>query len=144
MRHGEAGEARFDADRPLTPRGQAQAQASAGGLLRMKVKVPVIHHSPYLRAFQTAAAVGAVLGSRLVVDDGLTPSSSPERAVEALLQLREGAFVVAHMPILPGIVDLLCGGRVNFPTSGVAQIVVLGGTGVLGGLWSSEVLERFR
>ncbi len=144
MRHGEAGEARFDADRPLTPRGRSQADASALGLRRLNVRVPVIHHSPYLRARQTAEIVAGVFGSKLVVDEGLTPSSSPERAAEALIEHREGAFVVAHMPILPAIIDLLCGARVSFPTAAVAQIVVLGGTGVLGGLWSCEVLERVR
>jgi phosphohistidine phosphatase len=151
MRHGEAGDVpgpaggfRSDAERPLTPRGLAQATASAHGLKRLNVKVPVIHHSPYLRATQTAAAVAAVFGSRLVVDDGLTPAASPDAAAEALCQLREGAFVVAHMPILPGIIDRLCGARVNFPTAAVAQILVSGGSGVLGGLWTSDLLERVR
>lgn len=144
MRHGEAGEARFDAERPLTPRGLAQASASAQGLKRLNAKVPVIHHSPYARATQTAGAVAAVFGSRLVAVDWLTPAASPDAAAEALIALREGAFVVAHMPILPGILDILCGARVSFPTAAVAQILVSGGSGVLGGLWTSELLERVR
>ena len=144
MRHGEAAEGRFDAERPLTPRGIAQAKATALGLQRLHVKVPVIHHSPYVRAQQTAAAVAAVFGSRLVVDDAFTPMSPPERAAEALIAMREGTFVVGHMPILPAIIDILCGARVNLPTAAVAQIVVLGGSGVMTGLWTSEVLERVR
>ena len=152
MRHGEAAEARTDPERPLTPRGLAQAKASAAGLQRLGVQVPVIHHSPYVRAAQTAAAVAAVFGSRLIADDAFLPSSSPEAAAEALIKygetygekMRAGAFVVAHLPILPGIADVLCGARLSFSTAAIAQIVVLGGTGVLGGLWSSEVLERVR
>lgn len=142
MRHGEAGEAPLDVDRALTAKGHAQARASAEGLVRLQVKVPVIHHSPYLRACETAAVVAAVFGARLVVSDGLTPSSSPELALASLLKLRHGAFVVAHVPILPALAELLCGARLHFPTAGVAQIVVHGGTGVLDRLWSCEELER--
>ena len=142
MRHGEAGEARVDAERALTPRGRAQATATATGLLRLGIAVPVIRHSPYRRATETATAVAAVLGSTLVVDDRFTPSSSPDVAVDALLAERTGTFVVAHLPLLAGIVEQLVGARVQFATASVAHVVVDGGTGVLAGFWSSAGLER--
>lgn len=153
MRHGEAGEARTDPERPLTPRGRAQAKASATGLKALGVAVPRIWCSPYVRARQTAEIVGAVLGVDVVEDARFVPGASAERAVEAVYGAKDGVLVVAHMPILPAIIEVVCGGRVSFSTASVAHVVVaaasahapLGaGTGFLSGLFSSDFLEHVR
>lgn len=144
MRHGEAGEASTDAARPLTARGEAQALSSASGLLKLGVKIPVIWHSPYRRAAQTAAIVARVHGAALVVDDRFTPEASPVRAVDAVRGAPAGALIVAHMPILPGIVELLCGLRASFSTASVAHVVVgrPPEPSVLGRLLTSDFLEH--
>ncbi len=144
MRHGEAGEARTDQERPLTPRGRAQAKASATGLRALGVTVPLIWCSPYVRARQTADIVAGVHGATVVDDPRFVPGASPEKAAEAILEARGGVFVVAHMPILPGLIEVLVGGRTTFATAAVAHVVIVGGTGVLSGLFSSEFLEHVR
>jgi len=144
MRHGEAGEARSDAERPLTLRGRSQALASARGLHALGVRVPRIWCSPYLRARQTADIVASVFGSSVDEDARFVPGGNPESAAEAVVNARDGVFVVAHMPILPGVVEVLAGGRASFGTAAVAHVAVVGGTGFLVGLFSSEFLEHVR
>ncbi len=152
MRHGEAGEAASDVERLLTKRGEAQARSSAQGLARRGIRVPVIWHSPYARARQTAIIVAEVLGSKLVEDARFAPAASPERAADAVMAEGESGkgdnrgpvFVVAHMPILPAIVDLLGGGVVSFGTATVAHLHVVGGSAVVSGLWSAEFLSLVR
>jgi phosphohistidine phosphatase len=148
MRHGEAGEsARGDAYRPLTHHGVAQAQASARGLLRLGVRPSALWHSPYLRAQQTATIVGDALGVALGVarheDDRFVPDADPDVAARALLSGPRGTLlVVAHLPVLPGIVFSLGAGRVNLATASVVHVVVGGGSGVVAGLWTSEQLGQ--
>ena len=143
MRHGEAGEsARGDAHRPLTMHGQAQAQASALGLVRLGVRPSTLWHSPYLRARQTAAIVGGALAVEPVEDDRFVPDADPDVAARALLSARGTILVVAHLPILPGIVFSLGAGRVNLGTASVVHVVVTGGSGVVAGLWTSEQLGQ--
>jgi len=143
MRHGEAGEAAHDTDRPLTPRGRGQALASAQGLLKLGVRIPQIWHSPYRRASETAAIVAAVHGATLVEDPHFTPEASPVRAANRVKAAPSHTLVVAHMPILPGLVDFLCHTRVGFSTAMVAHLVVgADDHAVVADLFSSEFLEQ--
>lgn len=142
MRHGEAGEAAHDADRPLTPRGRQQALSSAQGLLKLGVRIPQIWHSPFRRASETAAIVAGVHGASLVEDAHFTPEASPARAAGRAKTAPNHTLVVAHMPILPGVVDFLCHTRVGFSTAMVAHLVVEDDHTVVADLYSSEFLEQ--
>jgi phosphohistidine phosphatase len=146
MRHGEAGEsARGDQHRALTSHGQAQAQASARGLLHLGVRPSALWHSPYLRAQQTATIVGEAIGVSLHEDDRFVPDADPDVAARALLSGSRGTLlVVAHLPILPGVAFALGAGRVNLGTASVVHVVVSGGSGVVAGLWTSEQLGQLR
>jgi phosphohistidine phosphatase SixA len=144
MRHGEAGESPDgDAHRALTARGHAQAQTAARGLKLLGVKPQALWHSPYRRAHETAAIVGAALAVPLVVDDRLVPDADPDVAAAALWSEAGGALlVVAHLPVLPGIAHALGAGRLHLGTASVAHVVVHGGSGVIAGLWTSDQLGQ--
>ncbi len=146
MRHGEAGEAMRDAERPLTARGRAQAESSARALLALGAAPPVLWHSPYRRAVETAQIVAGVFGltSAMIEDERFTPDANVAAAAMAVLQARRGVIVIAHMPILPGIVSLLCGSPCNFTTAGVAHLDVAGGGANLIGLYPARTLEHLR
>jgi phosphohistidine phosphatase len=144
MRHGEAGESpRGDPFRPLTPRGRAQATASARGLARLPARPTRLLHSPYLRAEETAGLVGAVLGLGPEPDERFTPDADPDLAARVLLAGRGTLLVVAHLPILPGIAFALGAGRVQLGTASVVHLAVEGGAAVVAGLWTSEQLAQW-
>ena len=62
-------------DPPLTPRGLAQAAATAGVLA--SERIDAIYCSPFLRCMQTAAAIAAPLGLRIRVEPGLGELLNP-------------------------------------------------------------------
>ncbi len=148
MRHGEAGEsAQGDFHRALTAHGQAQARASAQGLrslfARLGARPAAVLHSPYRRALQTATIVGETLGVALVEDDRFVPEADADVAARALLQSRRGPLlVVAHLPILPGIIFSLGAGSVHQGTASVVHVVVDGDAGVVAGQWTSTQLGQ--
>jgi phosphohistidine phosphatase len=144
MRHGEAADAWRDAERPLTAHGRAQASSSAHALARLGVAPSVIWHSPYKRAAETAAIVASILHGELVVDDRFTPDADPLVAARAILAERRAVVVVAHLPILPSVVTVLCGGPCSFTTAGVAHLDVVGGAASLVGVYSASTLELLR
>lgn len=144
MRHGEAAEAWRDAERPLTVRGRAQALSTAQALLRLGAVPSAVWHSPYKRAAETAAIVAQALNVDAVVDERFTPDADPVIAGRAILAVRDGLLVVAHLPILPSLVALLCGGPCSFTTAGVAQLDVVGGAAALVGVYPASTLELLR
>jgi phosphohistidine phosphatase len=145
MRHGEAEEAIRDRDRPLSPRGRAQARSSALGLRALGAQPRVLWHSPYLRAVQTAAIAAEVFGltgGAVVEDDRLIPDGDAGLVARFLVGGRTSGLVVAHMPILPSLLLALTGGAATFTTAGVAHVTVVGGHAVLSGLYAAHALEH--
>jgi len=63
VRHAQAGDAASDRDRPLTARGQQQADAAGHGLARIGIRPDRVVVSPALRTRQTWERVGAALES---------------------------------------------------------------------------------
>jgi phosphohistidine phosphatase SixA len=143
MRHGEAGEAATDRARTLTTKGRAEAAAAGVGLLARGARIGKIVHSPYARASETASLVAAALGvSALSADERFEPEASVVSAKAALVggaDVDAATLVVAHMPILPRLVELLCGVRLPFPTAGVAELVKDGTTFRLVGLFPPDL-----
>lgn len=100
-RHADAGEAREgtpDADRPLTAKGDRQAQRMADWLNRHLPDTTRVLVSPTLRTRQTAQALGRKFK--------LAPELGPDQTVGALLSVtrwpeaREPVLVVGHQTTL--------------------------------------------
>lgn len=146
MRHGEAGEAPVDRERRLTKNGESAVALVASALKAAGADVEVIWHSPYVRAAETAAIVGNVLGVPLEARPEFTPEASPHRGAQHLLEARHvyprGLLLVAHLPILPGILNVLAGGQVSFSTAAVSQLAVMGGSAMVLGHYSPAFLGR--
>lgn len=112
LRHGEAEHGPSDADRALTLAGRAQAAAAANALLSHPVHPQSILASPLLRARQTAAIAGELLGiGSILTTEYLTPDSD-HRQIFGLLNARheESCLLVGHEPHLSTMVSLLLHG----------------------------------
>ncbi|MDO5091125.1 MAG: histidine phosphatase family protein [Cardiobacteriaceae bacterium] len=92
-RHAETGFALSDLERPLTARGQQQAQATAQWLLDQGIDYP-IYASEALRGQQTAACYASPhILAGLNPDRGLAPVW---QALDAICDTN--AIIVGHMP----------------------------------------------
>lgn len=115
-RHAEARDlpegAPFDAAadlaRPLTPRGDKQAQRMAEWLNRFLPESTKVLVSPALRTRQTAEA----LGRKLRIVDGLAPGATHTQALAAARwpDSREPVLLVGHQPTLGQLAAYLMGG----------------------------------
>jgi len=109
MRHGQAGFAGTDRERPLTAQGRAQA-ARIGAILAHR-GVEQILCSPAVRTGQTAA--GLRLPAPVKVIDSLY-NCSAERILSALARLPEHVrtvLVVGHYPGIPSLAHQLADRR---------------------------------
>ena len=114
-RHADAGEPAeghigqpADLLRPLTPRGDKQAQRMAEWLNRFLPDSTRVLCSPALRARQTADA----LGRKLRTLDSLAPGASHMQALAAARwpDSREPVLLVGHQPMLGQLAAYLMGG----------------------------------
>lgn len=113
IRHGEAVGASFpggDAERPLTPRGQAQADGVARALAAYGLRFQRLFSSPLVRARETARAL-VEAGVAEAIED--CPELLPERGTGPLLALIASlpagdAFAfVGHEPLLSEAAETL-------------------------------------
>lgn len=117
LRHGPAeamGGGVHDADRDLTPEGEALVREEAAALARMDLRLDAILTSPFLRARKTAEIVASALGAqdRLAVDERLAYGFRLG-ALQAMVAERPGIralMVVGHNPDLPITAGRLAGG----------------------------------
>jgi phosphohistidine phosphatase len=131
MRHGEALAASEDPERPLSPAGVAQVQASAAALRRLGILPDFIAASPKRRARQTAALVAEAVNfpySDIAVTSNLKPEADPADALAWLRKENRGRtlLLVGHLPQLPQLAALLMGGDVQLRlgTAGLCVIAV--------------------
>ncbi len=118
IRHAQAEEAREglrDADRSLTPKGQAQAERLARALAKLEVRYDAIITSPRKRAYQTAHTLRH-RARTLEQHEGLT--GPPDAAVLEYLRTRAANGVTAlalvgHEPFLSELVSLLLFGTIK-------------------------------
>ena len=105
----EAGSLLDDLARPLTPKGERQAQRMAEWLNRQLPAGTRVLASPALRAQQTAAALDRKVKT--------VAALAPDGSVDALLHAarwpdaREGALVVGHQPTLGLVAAYLLAGQ---------------------------------
>jgi phosphohistidine phosphatase len=138
MRHGAAEGAApgGDAMRRLTDDGERTSRRVARALGRMGVAPDEIWHSPFVRATQTARAVAEELGAdTLVEQEAFTPHGyGPDAAERLFSSSARRLLLISHLPLLPATVcELLAADvRLDYSTSSVAHLLVMGGQGARG------------
>lgn len=124
MRHGQAGSAPVDKDRPLTAAGVAECSRVLAGV-RPKLEIPsrTLISSPYLRARQTAQILMRELSfdGELVVAPELTPDRSPGDVAGLLDGITGPVWLVGHQPLMGELLAWLTDtSPQGFATAGVA------------------------
>jgi phosphohistidine phosphatase len=120
IRHAEAvdleeGDARDDAERPLTAAGKAQCATLAAALQARGVVLNQLVSSPLLRARETAEAVLAGWPAptpEQLTCNGLAPGGKAKKVVRFLLGLSgENVALVGHQPDLGEFLGWLIGAK---------------------------------
>ena len=128
MRHGAAGSAASDRERPLSDEGRAQVGRMAERLRdELGARPERLFTSPYPRAAQTAAIVGGILQ---VSVEPLTELSAGELTASSLLPVLRALapaahrlMIVGHAPDLANLVtDLTEASHLTLGTAAVAQL----------------------
>jgi len=145
LRHGEAEphDARPDAERRLTPRGERQSRDAGAALAKLGVELAGAYTSPRVRARDTARLACESLGVEPEVVDALSGGWDVDGARE-LLSGHEGdeaILAVGHEPDLSQVVHDLVGGRVDLKKGGVAAVRMEGHGGELIALLRPRELE---
>lgn len=130
MRHGEAAQGVPDSARRLTSHGEQQAASMARRLaqhsMRGEPTVTRLVASPFVRAQQTAQAMGKALGLEVETLDSITPQGAPQAFCDWLIEQPGNLLVVSHMPLVAELTGLLVEGREDqgraFPTAGIAEL----------------------
>ena len=146
LRHGEAEphDARGDAERRLTERGEDQARAAGAALAALELTFQGVFTSPKVRARDTARLACQALSCEPVEHAPLTEGFSLDDARELLLAVGEDSrvLVVGHNPDFAQVVHDLTGARVDFKKGGVAGIRMEGSRGELIALLRPRELDR--
>lgn len=131
LRHGEAEphDARPDADRRLTERGEEQSRAAGRALAALGIPFQIVLSSPRVRALDTARLACEALGhERVVIDESL----AGEFALDDALDLAAGAgadkrvLFVGHDPDFTQILHDLTGGAVDLKKGALAGVRMRG------------------
>ncbi|RZO20239.1 MAG: phosphohistidine phosphatase SixA [SAR92 clade bacterium] len=114
IRHGEAVDGYPDSHRKLSGLGKSQVASAGVAHSNIMAEIEVVFSSPYLRATQTADLFLGQLSEKNSLEinrfDDLMPLGDI-MSVVSLLQKHHSRVVllVAHMPILGGLIDYLTG-----------------------------------
>src|ERR687894_3230411 len=116
LRHGEAEphDARPDADRQLTERGEEQSRAAGRALAALGIPFQLVLSSPRVRALDTARLACEELGcDEVVVDESLSSGFDVEDALELVAAAGEDKRVlfVGHNPDFEQVLRDLTGSR---------------------------------
>ncbi len=143
LRHGDAEpkDARPDAERRLTARGEEQARAAGRALAALAIDPATVLTSPKVRALETARLAGAAFGAEPVVHPPLTEDFDAAEA-RALAAGDEPVLLVGHNPDLAQVVHDLTGARIDLKKGGLAGLRLDGSRGQLLVLLRPRELER--
>ena len=119
IRHGIAVEPEgwegSDENRPLTEKGKKRVRQAAVGLMALNCKPTHLFSSPFVRAYDTARLLRALVCPTLKVEtrDELAVGSSPDKIVAMLRSLPTESMVmcVGHEPLLGEVAGLLLCGK---------------------------------
>jgi phosphohistidine phosphatase len=126
LRHGEAEphDAKPDAERALTPRGEEQSETAGKALAALGIEFAAAWTSPKVRALDTARLACKALGVEPVVHEPLAEGFDAEDAV-ALLEAvgpDDRVLIVGHEPDFTQLVHDLTGGTIDLKKGGVAAV----------------------
>ena len=113
MRHGEAGTALRDFDRPLTETGVEQCKARGLMLQQHNVECSAIVSSPALRTSSSAIAVAEIIHypvDRIIVEDPLY-NASEETILQVIKRFDDTwhtVLLIGHNPGLSIVAQVLC------------------------------------
>jgi len=138
-----------DEERPLSTKGEAQAEAAAKALTQRGVVLDKLFTSPLLRTRQTAEIMVRVWSKpELILEscDALAPGGKPRKLSKQLMKAgAEKIGLVGHMPDLGLLAGWLLGAKkaqIDFSKAGIAFITCgdlpIKGTGVLQWLVTPE------
>ena len=146
LRHGEAEppDARADADRRLTERGEEQSRAAGRALAALAVTFQAVYTSPKVRARDTALLACEALEEEPIVTPVLAEGFDVADAQDLLLGVEPDGriLVVGHNPDFAQVVFDLTGARVDFKKGGVAAVRLEGTRGELIALLRPRELDR--
>jgi phosphohistidine phosphatase len=130
LRHGEAEphDARLDADRRLTERGEEQSSAAGRALAALEITFQLVLTSPRIRALDTARLACQELGADFVVDDALSGGFALDDAVALAAGAGEDKRVlfVGHDPDFTQVLHDLTGADLDLKKGAVAGVRVRG------------------
>lgn len=145
LRHGEAErhDARADAQRRLTERGERQAEIAGRAFAALGLVVHEAFTSPKVRALDTARLACAALGiepaEHAELGEGFDAREALALAAAAGADRR--VLLVGHNPDLAQVVHDLTGARIHLKKGGVAGIALDGSRGELLALLRPRELE---
>lgn len=131
LRHGEAEphDARPDADRRLTARGEEQSRAAGRALKALDISFQLVLSSPRVRALDTARLAAEELGlGEVAIDNSLSSGFGIDDALELAAAAGEDRrlLFVGHNPDFVQVVHDLTGGAVDMKKGGVAGVRMRG------------------
>lgn len=131
LRHGEAEphDARPDAERRLTPRGEEQARTAGRALAALQLTVHLAFTSPKVRARDTARLACAEVGVEPVEHAALAEGFDAREALElaAACAVDDRVLVVGHNPDLVQVLHDLTGARAELKKGALAGVRLRGG-----------------
>lgn len=119
LRHGDAEDGADDAARPLTAKGERQAEAAGRALAALGVELDACLTSPKVRALDTAKIACSRLGLEPEPADEL---SGGDFDLEALAAGRGEVLVVGHEPDFSNAIASRTGARVKLKKGGIAGL----------------------
>lgn len=132
LRHADAGDpaawAGDDAERPLSPKGERQAERLATFLADRGFAPDAIISSPLTRALQTAAIVAGRLGLEVLVDDrlrGPLDAAAVDRILGAAGQPTR-PILVGHDPDFSQLLTSLSGAELSMRKGAFARLEMRG------------------
>jgi phosphohistidine phosphatase len=123
IHHAEAVGPEVDARRPLSPRGQAQAERVAAEAASRGARPVVVWHSGKLRAKQTAEAFWRACNplAEFSAARDLQPDDPAQWIRDRLRAETRDIAIAGHFPHLPRLIALLLGVE-DFPPHGVVAL----------------------
>ena len=121
-RHAHALPGDPDDLRELSAEGREQARALGESLAARADPPVVVLSSPLLRARQTAAEIGRVVGVHVLVDETLAPGATVEALAHALEGAEGPVATVGHQPDCSEITYAVTGRDPGFPVAGMVEL----------------------
>ena len=124
VHHGDAVGPDVDPRRPLSVRGQAQAERVAAEAASRGAKPSVVWHSGKLRAKQTAEAFWRACNplAEFAATRDVQPDDPALWIRDRLRAETRDIAIAGHFPHLPRLVAVLLGGVEDFPPHGVVAL----------------------